>query len=520
MATIQIDGIGSVQVGAEFLSMSPEQQAAEVDAIAAHVRGGQSPPADDAPVTAATAAPGSEEADFLAQANAAAPVKGGEVVARGSILPIGRTADGNVVPALPEFIEGPRRTIMDLLEGKRTAKDISGKEAFEIGALFAGFGGGTPMAGSTGRAAVAAAEGSRAGIPVAAAADAALPKTSTAAAPKPSVPPVSPVRAATPEVEAAMANPTAASRAELKTASQAAYKVADEAEIVLNPESFTPVVRDATQTAIKAGLDKTLTPDASAALGRLAEAANKPITFQDLMTLREVANNAAGALKPKDRMIASGVVDKIDDYIAGLSSKDVLAGATDPQVAAKALTQARELWSKVAKLGTVERLMQRAADAVANRPSLGIENAIRTEFINLARNDRMMRTFTPEERAAIRQIPKGTAKATMRALGRLAPTGPVSGIAAGGLGVALGAKIGLDPISATVVIGAPGFVARKLAGVLTQRSVRDLEKLIKAGPGSEIAKRAALRGRTLEEQIRASIGTAGAAEGVTAPATK
>lgn len=509
MASITIDGVGTIPVGADFMSMSPAQQAAEVDAIVAQMRGNQASP--DA-VTAETAAPGSEEADFLARANAAGPKpSGSDVVARGSLLPIGRTAEGKLVPALPEFIEGPRRTIVDLLEGKRTAQDLSGKEIFELGALFGGVGG-APTAGSTAvRGTVAAAEGSRAGVPASAAADAALPKAAQTAATGPKV-----ARTTITDLDPAITNPTAATRAELKAASQAAYKVADEAEIVLSNESFAPVVREATQTAMKSGLDKTLTPDSHAALGRLAEAASKPVTFQDLMTLREVASNAAGAMKPKDRMIASGIVDKIDDYIAGLSAKDVLAGGTDPQIAAKALSQGRELWSKVAKLGTVERLMQRAADAVANRPSLGMENAIRTEFINLARNDRAMRPFTSEEKAAIRAIPKGVAKATARMGGRFAPTGPVSGAAAGGAAVALGAKIGLDPVAALVVIGAPAFAARKLAAVLTQRSVKDLEKLIKAGPGSEMARRAALRGQTLSEQIRATIGTAGAAEGATA----
>lgn len=67
-----------------------------------------------------------------------------EVVKRGTILPVGKTRGGDLVPALPEFIEGPRQTIMDLLEGKRTAKDISGAEIFALGTLFAGSAGKAP----------------------------------------------------------------------------------------------------------------------------------------------------------------------------------------------------------------------------------------------------------------------------------------------------------------------------------------------------------------------------------------
>lgn len=76
-----------------------------------------------------------------------------EVVKRGTILPMGKTRGGELVPALPEIIEGPRKTIMDLLEGKRTAQDISGKEIFELGGLFAGGGGATGTTRGIARAA-------------------------------------------------------------------------------------------------------------------------------------------------------------------------------------------------------------------------------------------------------------------------------------------------------------------------------------------------------------------------------
>lgn len=52
MANLQIDGIGSVTIDDAFLSLPPEKQAAEVDAIAATIRaqkGQQAPPPEYPP---------------------------------------------------------------------------------------------------------------------------------------------------------------------------------------------------------------------------------------------------------------------------------------------------------------------------------------------------------------------------------------------------------------------------------------------------------------------------------------
>ncbi len=456
----------------------------------------------------------------------------GEIVERGAILPFGADAEGKVSFALPEFLEGPRRTIMDLLEGRRTVQEVSGKEIFELGALFSGASSASGTGAGIARASTVMADASRPAIPASAAASAAqqraAPAAAAAAAAAPAAtvaPAAAPVAAAAPAAvaaparTAAAANVTGATPAEIKAASKTLYNVADEAELVLSNASFQPVVQAAQRDALKAGLDKDLTKDSVAALGRLLEAANKPVTFQDLITLREVVGIAAGSKTPKDARIASGMIDKIDDYIANLSAKDVFAGATDPQVAAKALKGAQELWSTQAKLQTIAGVVQRAQDRVVNRPSLGLENTLRTEFVNLMTNARQMARFTPQEQAAIRAVTRGPGKTTARAVGRLAPTGPVSGMFAGGATTVLGAKLGLDPFSAAVVLGPPvagiTFGARKLATVLTQRGVKSLEDIIKQGNiKSQTALNALARGRGLTNQLAGQTNTAIQAQAV------
>lgn len=76
-----------------------------------------------------------------AQATAAAPdAPEDPLVKRGSLLPVGRTVSGQMVLAAPEWLHGPLTTISDVLSGNRRVEDLGGREAFELGSLFAGLG--------------------------------------------------------------------------------------------------------------------------------------------------------------------------------------------------------------------------------------------------------------------------------------------------------------------------------------------------------------------------------------------
>lgn len=104
-----------------------------------------------------------------AAATSAPPVDPSAVTTRGAILPVGVTAGGDVVPAVPEFLVGPFQTISDLMSGKRTADQITGKEAFDLGSVFAGSGPMTKFPGlpSAGKAvSPVAAAGARIGVDV------------------------------------------------------------------------------------------------------------------------------------------------------------------------------------------------------------------------------------------------------------------------------------------------------------------------------------------------------------------
>lgn len=465
MANLQIDGIGSVTIDDAFLSLPPEKQAAEVDAIAATIRAqkGQQAPPPEYP-------PGSEEAEFLRQANAAGPAPD-TAKARGSILPLARDESGNLTPALPQALEEARKTVVDILDGRRSVDQITGREMFNLGMIF----GGAPMGGAAGTGAgVARAATERAAVP--AAERAAVAEAAPAAS------------------SVAQRTPAVGTTDELKAAARSFYKESEDAGVIVAPQSYKPLVEQIVRDAVKKGLDKDLTPDSAAAIRRLAEHVDKPVGFETLDTLRQVVNAAQGAVKAKDRNIANGIVEHIDDFIAGLGAKDVIAG--DAKAAAQSIVKARDLWSKASKLEMVERLVDRATTSAPNFSASGMENALRTEFRALARNAKEMRKLTAQEQDAVKKVARGTAASrTARNVGRFAPTGPVSA----GLGLPSLAAIGstvAGPVGAAMLVGggvAASFGARRLAQSLIQKHIRQLEDLIRSGGDSAMARAALTR---------------------------
>lgn len=270
--------------------------------------------------------------------------------------------------------------------------------------------------------------------------------------------------------------PGVISKDELATQAKTAYQEAKSAGVVLKPQTLQSLQGTAASDLREDGLDGTLHPATSAALGRLSQAAG-PLPLNELEILRRVALHAESNsfMNPSDARMAGKLVDHIDDTINNLKPSDVDAG--NPQQAADALNNARNLWSRKRKADTIDELMRRADLRASQFSGSGQENAIRTEFRSLAMNQKRMRFFSPEERASIEKVAKGgPVENAMRWIGKLAPSSPVSGAASTFLGLTLG-----GPVGAAASVGG-GLISRKLATRATLRNVQRAGDLMRAGP--------------------------------------
>lgn len=272
--------------------------------------------------------------------------------------------------------------------------------------------------------------------------------------------------------------PAVPTTAELKTAATELYKAADDAGVVIRPESTQRVVQMMQQVAEAENLGK-LPPKIKEAADILSEraTAGKPLSLKDADKARQLINDAKKSTDAADRRLASIIQRQYDSYLENLTPNDTLAGNTTQGVAA--LEAARGLYRRQKNSEMLDSMESKAEDAgQTNYTQAGLEHALRREFAKLARNDKRMRVLKPDEQAAVKKVAApGRGANVLRNIGKMDPTrggmgAQINTIVGGGLGATLGAITG----------GVPGAAAGGIAGPAA------------LGAAANIANRLALRG--------------------------
>lgn len=260
---------------------------------------------------------------------------------------------------------------------------------------------------------------------------------------------------------------------ELKTAARTAYQRADDAGVQVAQPSFAAAVDDIAQAAKEAGIDKTIHPKATAAVGRLTEAAGTAPTLADIEILRRVVKGAGSPLAPDEQRIASLLVDKLDDYVGGLKQGDLISG--DAATAADALGEARNLWGRARRAEIVEDAVTRGENRAASTGSGGnAENAVRQNIRAILDSPKKRAGFTDAEKAAMQAIVRGSSvQNALRLMGKFSPTNG-----------ALMAMLGLSGTAvnpAMAVVPAAGLAAKTIADRGARRQVQRLGDLVRSG---------------------------------------
>ena len=265
---------------------------------------------------------------------------------------------------------------------------------------------------------------------------------------------------------------------QLQAASNNLYTHARQQGLLVSHTVYDRAIDDITRNIQRLGIDPTIHPESFAALQRLQSERGISQDLQDIDTMRQILGDAAGSIKPADAMRAASMRDQLDNFMNNLQPADVLAG--NPRQAATLITQARSLWSRQAKAREIGELFRRADLSAPNFSGSGMENALRTEFRALAKNQQRMRRFTAEERAAIENVARGgrsriSLTNLLRMAGKFAPTGVVSSALSGGAGFGIGGPVG------AVALPAGGFAARALATRATMRNANAVDELVRRG---------------------------------------
>lgn len=240
------------------------------------------------------------------------------------------------------------------------------------------------------------------------------------------------------------------------------YEATRNSGVVFPQQQVRTVADDIAAEAITEGLDPDLHPMATAALRRLQAASDGNMTAQDAHTIRRVLGAARNNMtNPDQARIAGMMTRRFDDMMSAI-----------PEFA-----QANSVNQVAHKTRLIEETIQRAQDmSAANYSASGFENALRQQFKGLLTRPNALRGFSEAEIAAIRKVAEGgPIENILRYVGRLAPTGVVSGGIAGGAGYALGGIPG-----AATVLGT-GIAARNAATASTLNNANLARALIASG---------------------------------------
>lgn len=290
--------------------------------------------------------------------------------------------------------------------------------------------------------------------------------------------PVRQIAGAVDDVAAAAPKPRARmTPTELKAASRAAYKEADEAGVIFTPTGVARVSREVKDAATEFGFDPILHPQFARAIERLDEVAAGNVTFKGMDVLRKVAKASASSLKDEERALGMMMIDKIDDLMENSKTFEALTGATEQ--AADAVRKARDLWGRAKRTELIETAVRNAELRASSTGSGGnVNNAIRQNLRALLTNPKDARKFSEKERAQIEKVVRGTAPLnTLRLIGKLSPEGGALGLV-GGMAMSAGAFT-VNPLLATIPIG--GAIAKRAADSGTNRAVNRLLNDVSSG---------------------------------------
>lgn len=284
---------------------------------------------------------------------------------------------------------------------------------------------------------------------------------------------------------------------DIGTAKTAAYKAADAAGVVIKPQSFQQFATDLGTDITKNNVVQAdIHPNALSALSVIQDeaASGVPMTLSRADAVRQAVNGAiekASGVNGSDTdlRMALKVKDGLDKYLDGIGASDVLSG--DPTTAVPILKQARALAQQEFKAKQIQQMIDLAHNqASSNYSAAGVEQALRVQFKNLnaqfIKNPSMAAGWTQAERDAIAAVAKGTPGANaLRLVGKLAPTGVISGGVGASAGAYAGGLVG-GPVGSAIgaaAVPAIGAVARQGATALTgQAADRALATILSGAP--------------------------------------
>jgi hypothetical protein len=208
---------------------------------------------------------------------------------------------------------------------------------------------------------------------------------------------------------------------DLKSQAADLYNKAEQRGITATPEqtqqladNFRKTLLDEGQLGPNGAITNADT-NTSKAFNLIQQYAGQPMTPKQMNTVRTVLADSRQSSDAADRRLGTILLNQFDDFASPLAPE---------------FDQARAVASRYLQAQDLEQARELAGARASQFTGSGFENALRTEYRNLDRNNiKGNNYFGPDVTDAIQTVARGTPVSnTLRGLGRLAPTGPVSGM--------------------------------------------------------------------------------------------
>jgi hypothetical protein len=196
---------------------------------------------------------------------------------------------------------------------------------------------------------------------------------------------------------------------QVKQRATQSYKAMDDAGIAIKPMSAKGMVGKIKQ-ALKDNRLVEGTDESAALNARLSEIddmiGTARVDFNKLERMRGMMNDLRMSNDPAIRRFGSVAMEQVDDYILGLTGKDLIAGQGNLKDAVRNVVSARKDWRNASRAEALDDALN-IASIKALDPKASESELIRRGFINLAANKNKMNLFTQQEQNIIKSVARG-----------------------------------------------------------------------------------------------------------------
>ena len=253
----------------------------------------------------------------------------------------------------------------------------------------------------------------------------------------------------------------ASSADELALRAKANYETLDQSNFQLHDAPFDANFQGIdTKLRNKFAYDPALEPSVKNAIDRIN--AGNPKTAAELQIIRTFINKARSSTSASERKIASELLDTFDDYV-------LTAPVGGDAKALTAWKDARADYSKMKKGEIFSDIIENADLSQGDKGK-----AIASQLSSLAKNDKKMRLFTPDEQEQIKLAAKGgPIQSLLNTAAKFTPMTPAAAI-----------FTAVNPWGAYTAAG--GMASKAAATAMQERRANRLAAQMRSGVGGEL----------------------------------